>query len=330
MSYTRYTIETAKVLFAEHDCELLEDHYKNTSTSMKYRCECGDVSSITLSDFKRGRRCRVCGNKQAGKTRQEKAVDIEDLRYFFKKEGCELISGYSSYTEPLEYVCSCGEIGQTTWWSFQLGRRCGRCSGQRKKQYSVEEVNAIFSKSDCELLQDHYEGVGIPIKYRCSCGNVSKITLCNFRKGSRCKACGLKKNLGSNNHRWIPDRKKKRENDLFRVKCCKMVCRCLKVLNEAKNDRTHKLLGYTPKQLQEHIKQHPNWDNVKDGRWHVDHIFPIKAFFDHGITDLKIINHLDNLQPLSQKENNKKSGKYNRKKFEDWLSKLNSTCPHSV
>ena len=315
----RYTIETAKAIFSEYDCELLEENYVNSSTPMFYRCQCGEMSSIALSDFKRGRRCLSCGNKKAGKTRQEKAIDIEDLRYFFEKEGCELTSEYSSYNDPLEYICSCGEIGRTTWFSFQLGRRCGRCSPHRKKQYSVDEVRQIFAEQDCELLQDHYESSLVAIKYRCSCGKTSKITLNNFMKGSRCKQCGLQKMTGPNNPRWIKDRKKKRENDLFRKKCGFIVRRCLTALNEAKNDRTHKLLGYTPKQLQEHIKNHPNWDKVKNGRWHLDHIFPIAAFFEHGITDLKVINHLDNLQPLSQEENNKKSAKYNKKEFRAWL-----------
>ena len=317
----RYTIETAKALFAEQKCELLDENYVNSSTPMSYQCQCGEMSSITLSDFKRGRRCRFCGNQKAAKTRQQQSVDQKDVSKYFKKQGCQLLSEYTGYNDLLKYVCSCGCKGETTWWSFQMGRRCGRCSSQRKKEYSVEEVEQIFAEQGCELLQDYYQGVGVSVKYRCSCGKVSKITLGNFKKGSRCKECGLKKMTGSNNPRWIKDRNKKRDNDLFRKKCGTMLRRCLVALNEAKTDRTHKLLGYTPKQLQDHIKKHPNWDKVKDGRWHIDHIFPIAAFFEHGITDLKIINHLDNLQPLSQKENNEKSAKYNKREFRSWLKK---------
>jgi hypothetical protein len=54
--------------------------------------------------------------------------------------------------------------------------------------------------------------------------------------------------------------------------------------------------------------------------WHIDHIFPIKAFIDHGITDLSIINDLDNLRPLSKKENLSKNAKYDKDKFMKWLS----------
>jgi hypothetical protein len=78
-------------------------------------------------------------------------------------------------------------------------------------------------------------------------------------------------------------------------------------------------LGYTARELQTHIANHPNWENVKNTKWHLDHIFPVKAFVEHGITDIKLINCLENLQPLSQRENNQKCDNYNEKDFIEWL-----------
>ena len=50
-----------------------------------------------------------------------------------------------------------------------------------------------------------------------------------------------------------------------------------------------------------------SWDN--HGEWHIDHIKPISKFsFDD---DIKIINGLNNLQPLWKKDNLIKSNKYN-------------------
>jgi hypothetical protein len=90
-------------------------------------------------------------------------------------------------------------------------------------------------------------------------------------------------------------------------------------MKRKKNDHTLKLLGYTTADLIKHITNHPNWNTVKDGDWNIDHIFPIHAFLEHGITDLRIINKLDNLQPLSKSNNVRKSNKYNKKDFEQWL-----------
>ena len=316
---TRYTIEKAKELFKENDCKLLEKEYKNSSTPMRYVCKCGNESTVALSDFKRGTRCRDCGNKKAAKNRQNQIIDQKEINAFFKKEKCKLLSEYTSYYAPLKYICSCGKTGETAWYSFKKGRRCGRCSEFRKKKYDIEEVRQIFLSNDCELLQDHYENSLIPVKYRCSCGNESESTLNNFLKGNRCNECGLKKISGSNSWNWIEDREKKRANDLFRKKCGSMVRRCLKAMGETKDDKTFNLLGYTNKELQDHIFNHPNWQSVKDKKWHIDHTFPVKAFLDHDITDLSLINHLENLQPLEGSENQQKSGKYNKKLFLKWL-----------
>jgi len=78
-------------------------------------------------------------------------------------------------------------------------------------------------------------------------------------------------------------------------------------------------LGYTSEELREHIYNHSNWEKVKDGDWHLDHIFPIQAFIEYNIKDLKLINCLENLQPLTKKDNLKKHDKYDEKEFEEWL-----------
>jgi len=109
---------------------------------------------------------------------------------------------------------------------------------------------------------------------------------------------------------------------LFPKKCYRALSTCLKYMGEKKKDRTHKLLGYTPQQLQEHIQKHPNWVNVKDGNWHLDHIFPIIAFLEAGIKDISVICSLKNLQPLSELDNCKKNDNYNKEKFEQFLQMI--------
>lgn len=89
------------------------------------------------------------------------------------------------------------------------------------------------------------------------------------------------------------------------------------------------MLGYSPQQLKERLQNHPNWFKIKDKRWSIDHIFPIKAFVKAGVVDPKIINCLDNLQPMLLSENCKKNDKYNKSKFERWLkTKWQLTLTH--
>lgn len=107
---------------------------------------------------------------------------------------------------------------------------------------------------------------------------------------------------------------------LFSKKIHKAIQTCLKLTNEKKMDRSHKLLGYTPRDLQEHVQRHPNWPVVKGGPWHLDHIFPIIAFVEHGIKDISVICRLDNLQPLTGPDNTVKNRKYDEKEFLSWLN----------
>jgi hypothetical protein len=245
----------------------------------------------------------------------------EDVAEYFKAQGCELLDEYHGCMEPMDYKCSCGEYGTTTWNNFTKGKRCGQCTkhGQSKKR-SLKQVQEIFKKRGCEFLDSEFKGIHYKHCYRCKCGEVNEITFAGFHHQNQlCKECGRKKNMGSKHHGWRPDREKKREDDLFRKKCYKALSASLKAVGKKKVGRTSDMLGYGPKELQEHITQHPNWTKVKDQDWHLDHIFPVHAFLERDITDVALINHLDNLQPLTQTANNQKHSKYNKKEFEKWL-----------
>lgn len=70
---------------------------------------------------------------------------------------------------------------------------------------------------------------------------------------------------------------------------------------------TYEALGYSALDLKEHIekkfKDGMSWDNW--GEWHIDHIKPISKFDKN--TDPKIVNSLQNLQPLWSYDNIRKS-----------------------
>ncbi len=143
---------------------------------------------------------------------------------------------------------------------------------------------------------------------------ISKIKRKNMSKV--CKLCG---------DHFSP---KKTTKELYCSKKCRELIpkkiysalrRCYSMIDEKKINKTYSILGYTPHQLREHIKKHPNWKNVKNTIWHLDHIFPVVAFLEYGIKDFSIICCLDNLQPITGKENCSKNGKYDKQKFENWL-----------
>lgn len=254
---------------------------------------------------------------------------LKTVQDYFKKYGCELLEAeYQNARTPMRYRCVCGTESQICFYSFKNGNRCKNCGGRKISEHfllSHEQVKAAFASAGCKLL-DHYHRSRTPMRYICSCGKEATINWNNFSKGKRCWDCGVKRRSGENHYEWIPDREKKKNDLLFRQRSYKLLKMTLAVTGRVKNTKTATLLGYDYKALQEHIVNHPNFKDVKKGRWHIDHIFPIKAFVDHGIFDLALINCLENLRPISAAENLSKNAKYNEQEFVDWLSKRNIKC----
>ncbi len=212
----------------------------------------------------------------------------KEVAEYFKQHGCELLGKYLGCMEPMEYRCSCGKYSEISWNNFTKGKRCGHCvkHGQKKKR-SLEEVKAIFKERGCEFLDEEFKGIHYKHKYRCKCGKKGEVTFAGiYYMNQHCYDCGLKKLRGENHPQWITDRKQKRLNDLFRKKCYKALSSTLKATGKEKVGHTSDMLGYGPKELQEHIIEHPNWNKVKDENWHLDHIFPINAFLESKILRL--------------------------------------------
>lgn len=69
-------------------------------------------------------------------------------------------------------------------------------------------------------------------------------------------------------------------------------------MNSKKNGHTIDLLGYSAKELKEHIEKlftvGMYWENY--GEWHIDHIKPVSSF--EKDTKVSIVNSLENLRPL--------------------------------
>jgi hypothetical protein len=80
--------------------------------------------------------------------------------------------------------------------------------------------------------------------------------------------------------------------------------RCVK----EKNFKSFEIVGYNPIDLVLHLERQftkgMSWSNY--GKWHIDHIIPVKWFTDRGVFCAKEINALSNLRPLWAAENMKK------------------------
>lgn len=98
---------------------------------------------------------------------------------------------------------------------------------------------------------------------------------------------------------------------LCSVKCRAMVVRVAQKASAQKDRSTHDILGYSAHDLRLRMECQflpgMSWQNYGFHGWHIDHKKPIAAFLSQGITDLRTINSLCNLQPMWAVDNQKKS-----------------------
>lgn len=244
---------------------------------------------------------------------------------FFKKNNCILLEAkYENARVPLKYQCQCGIEAAIRFDDFRKGMRCMSCGIKKTstmRRTRFDDVKKYFEKYNYQLVSKQYINNQSPLISICPLGHDYQVTFHNFKSaGRRCKKCSYENRRGTGNPCWISDRLEVERNLLFKKKCHGLLARTLKKIGKIKIENTKSILGYSPTDLKNHIQSHPNWKLVcEEQQWHLDHIFPIKAFLDLGIFNLKIINSLDNLQPLKAKDNMSKSDSYDKQEFLNWL-----------
>lgn len=94
----------------------------------------------------------------------------------------------------------------------------------------------------------------------------------------------------------------------------------LKAVHSVKNNKTWKVLPYTPEELKVHLEnqfdENMTWEN-HGTYWHVDHIIPLAALPHTSMDHPNFLKawSLENLRPLEKIANIKKSSIYNGKRY---------------
>lgn len=295
--------------------------YKNCNKPCLCVCNsCGQEKNICLHHLTKLKiKCRNCYDLQ--------------VKDYFEQQGCKLIS-HPSRHKKMSYICSCGTKHSVLWQHFKNGTRCRNCLSRKlinqspRMQAVRKKIKKCFENQGCKLLDD-YGGQLQPLNFICSCGRQGRVSWKQFKKGSRCEHCAkdrIKNRFipsGPTHSRWNPDREEVFLNRTMRGRIKKSLKRVLNETKKQKIKKTFEYLGYTKEDLIKHIRSHPNWNKVKHSEWELDHEFPLKAFFDHGIYDEKIINSLTNLQPLTKRQNRSKNDRYVKEDFVKFLRTKN-------
>lgn len=322
MKRTNWTYDKVSDKFSDLGGKLLSETYKNQRSILEFICpECGNIKKASFRTFLYSKMCKDCvKTKKMGK---HKRLLYKDVKDFFEKNGCVLISSkYKNVRVNLRFICSCGLVGNKSFYNFKSSPMCRKCilrAKSERQRFSYDYVKKYFEDNNCKLLSKVYLNSEESLEYICKCGRSSFISFCEFVRGARCRNCYKDRITGENNPGWQKDREALKENRRFRITIRNLLSVCVKRTGIKKVCKTEKMLGYTHLELKSHIQNHKNWKKVKDQKWHIDHIFPIQAFLDHGIKDVKLINSLDNLRPLLAVDNLRKNNKYSKKDFKKWL-----------
>jgi hypothetical protein len=184
-----FDYEDIRKEFAEEGYELLSDTYVNRSQYLQFKCPEGHIGKITYSNFTKGTRCNKCSS--------HRRMSYEEVFKIFKENGCKLLENkYQGAHVKMKYVCSCGNTSETTLSLFMRGSRCRECGIKKlteSRRFSFDYVKQYFEDNGCTLLSDQYTNATEVLNYICSCGTISKIRFIDFKNGSRCRDCGIKK-----------------------------------------------------------------------------------------------------------------------------------------
>lgn len=330
----RYTtgefIEKANIIHEfKFDYSLVE--YIRNDIKVKIICKDHGIFEQTPTSHLKGTGCKRCYFKRNSDTKSsntkefiDKSINIygndifnyKKVNYKHSKENVILICIKHNF----EFLQRPNDHLKKHYWG------CEFCQKENKKvvNHSQEYIEQYFKNHGCELL-DNYINANVKVKYRCSCGNISYIKFGNFQQGARCKICGLKKRSKNTSkekhHNWNPNRDQIKLNNKVIILSHSLLNNVLKYTGKKKNNKTENILGYTRKELLEHLQKDLNFNNWKNTKneYHIDHLFPIIGFIEYNIFDPKIINSLDNLRIIPAKENLIKHDKYDKQKFKIYL-----------
>jgi len=181
----KHTIEFVKEKFEKEGWVCTSEEYINAKSKLNYICPKGHVGTITWDSWNHGHRCSECV--------KVKKPMISFIRSKFEEEGWILFSNeYINSSTKLDCICSKGHHGSITWNSWQRGRRCSKCAGNKK--LTIEFVRSEFEKKGWVLTSKKYINSSSKLDYICPKGHSGTITWYNWQRGGGCVVCAdLKK-----------------------------------------------------------------------------------------------------------------------------------------
>ena len=121
-------------------------------------------------------------------------LTYNDVKLFYESQGCELLEDeYINNQTKMKFRCNCGRVHRSVLGNFKQGQRCPGCgvAASESQRLTYTYVKAYYKLRGCELLEDEYINNQTKMKFRCNCGRVHRSIFGDFKRGRRCRSCGM-------------------------------------------------------------------------------------------------------------------------------------------
>lgn len=160
--------------------------YVRSNTPIEVRCTvCGHVWKATPSGLLEGHGCPQCAHRNAKLQQRATAAAAFTDRLRQLNPDLELISEYTTRTQPAHLHCrACG----TEWWQTPRSAlehpHCPNCSRLETIQMRLRQAGSSLE------VTGPYQGQNAPLACHCEkCGHIFKRTPKNLRENPRCPIC---------------------------------------------------------------------------------------------------------------------------------------------
>ena len=173
----KYSFEFVKGVFESEGYRVLDSVYKSNITPINVMCPKGHITTSTLANFRKGKRCKYCAGI---------VQDVGMVKKAFIDAGYTMLEDYVKAHKNIKIICDKGHHTEITWTVFQSGGRCRVCS--KTLPHDKEKVRLSFESEGYRLLED-YQSYHKPVKFQCPEGHIHQIAYKHWVTGSRCYFC---------------------------------------------------------------------------------------------------------------------------------------------
>jgi hypothetical protein len=179
----QYTFEEVKSLFEKYGCVLVSENYSGYRDQLEFFCTCGKLSSRSLEQFQRSKKCEDCCHNN-------KAYTLSDFISMYSSKGFKLLDAeiYGVHHSH-NCICACGRPTKKSWNSLRRGKGCRACQFDTYR-FSYNKAKYVYADAGWELLDNFYKNNNYLHNAKCKCGYITKKRLNDLKKHNGCRKCG--------------------------------------------------------------------------------------------------------------------------------------------